>query len=280
MSYFQPASLGEALEILGEEDLRVVAGCTDFFPSQPMGGQCRAILDLTRVAGLRGIDETAEGWRIGATTTWTDVIRAPLPPAFDALKLAAREVGSVQIQNLGTLAGNICNASPAADGVPPLLALEAAIEVASAGGTRRMPLSRFITHVRATDLGPGEMVTALHIPRRAAAGTSAFLKLGSRKYMVISIAMVAANIRVEDGHIADLRVAVGSCSPVAMRLTELETALTGQRIDRIGAMPDAWFAALGPLSDVRGSSAYRLASVAELCARTIHTAATAKAEPC
>lgn len=280
MGYHQPGSMDEALALLGDGTPRIVAGCTDFHPSQPMGARCRDILDLTRVEGLRGIDETDEGWRIGATTTWTDAIRAPLPPAFDALKQAARAVGSVQIQNMGTLAGNLCNASPAADGVPPLLALDARVEIASAAGTRRMPLARFITGVRATALEPGEMVTALHIPRAAAEGAGAFLKLGSRRHLVISIAMVAANATVEDGRIVGLRVAVGSCSPVALRLPALESALTGRAVAEIGAMEAAWFAALAPLSDVRGSSEYRLASVAELCARAIRMAAGAEGAPC
>jgi len=268
--------MDEALGLLRGGDLRVVAGCTDFFPSQAMGAQCRAILDLTRVAGLRGVSETAAGWRIGATTTWTDIVRAPLPPAFDALKAAAREVGAIQIQNAGTLAGNICNASPAADGMPPLLTLEAEVEISSAaGGARRMPLARFVTGVRATALEPGEIVTALHVPRSAGEGASAFLKLGARKYMVISIAMVAVNLRVEGGRIAQLRVAVGSCSPVAMRLPGLEAAMVGRAVEDPGATDPAWFADLAPLGDVRGSAAYRLGSVAELCTRAIRQAAGA-----
>ncbi len=277
MGYFQPGSITEALTILDEQELRVVAGCTDFFPSQPMGNQCRAILDITRIDGLRGIEETDEGWRIGAATTWTDVIRAPLPPAFDALKQAAREVGSIQIQNAGTLAGNLCNASPAADGVPPLLALETVVEIASAAGSRHVPLAAFITGVRTTDLRAGEMVTALHIPRGAGEGTSAFLKLGSRKYLVISIAMVAANLRMDGDRIAGLRLAVGACSPVALRLPAMERALEGQRIDALDTPDDAWFAPLSPLTDVRGSADYRLTSVAELCIRAIRQAADAGA---
>lgn len=271
MGYYQPGSLDDALTILGDAAPRVVAGCTDFFPSQPLGGRSRSILDISRVAGLRGVEETAQGWRIGAVTTWTDILRAPLPPAFDALKQAARTVGAVQIQNAGTIAGNLCNASPAADGVPPLLALEAVVEMASAAGRRRMPLAAFTTGVRKTALAPGEMVTALHIPRYE--GRSAFEKLGSRKHLVISIVMVAATLRVEAGRIADLRVAVGACSPVAQRLPALEAALTGQEVATLGPMQDAWFAPLSPLDDIRGSAEYRLSSVAELCIRAIRRAA-------
>ncbi len=272
VGYFQPGSIREALDILGAERPRVVAGCTDFYPSQPMGGRTRTILDLTRVDGLRGISATEDGWRIGATTTWTDIDRADLPPAFDALKQAARTVGAVQIQNAGTIAGNLCNASPAADGVPPLLALDVVVEVASAAGSRRMALADFITGVRRTALAPGEMVTALHVPRAAGDGGSAFEKLGSRRHLVISIAMVAANVRVADGRIAALRVAVGACSPVAMRMREMEAALAGARVGEV-TMRAEWFEGLSPLTDIRGTAEYRREAVAALCARAIRRAA-------
>jgi len=181
----------------------------------------------------------------------------------------------VQIQNAGTLAGNLCNASPAADGVPPLLALDAAVEVASAAGSRRLALADFITGVRQTALERGEMVTALHIPRGAGAGTSAFLKLGSRKHLVISIAMVAVNLRIEAGRIAEMRAAVGACSPVAVRLPAMEAGLTGCAVGN-WAMDKAWFAGLSPLTDIRGSAEYRRASVAELCARAVRHACEAE----
>jgi len=126
MTLHRPESLDAALALL-EGGGVLLAGGTDVYPALRDGAPPAAMIDLTGVAALRGISRDGRGWRIGAATTWTDVIRADLPPSFDGLKLAAREVGSVQIQNAGTVAGNICNASPAADGVPALLTLEAAI---------------------------------------------------------------------------------------------------------------------------------------------------------
>ena len=272
MIYLTPTTVKEALGLLQTGEATLVAGCTDFFPSQRPGCQDRSILDITRVADLRGISATGTGWRIGAATTWTDVIKAPLPPAFDGLKLAAREVGSVQIQNAGTVAGNICNASPAADGVPPLLTLDAEVEIASAESVRRVPLARFVTGVRSVDLRPGEMVIALHVPAVSDAARSAFLKLGSRKYLVISIAMVAVVLELDDGRIGDIRIAVGACSPVAQRLPALEDHLRGRTaatVETVTIDEAGHLAPLRPIDDVRGTADYRRKAVADLCRRAV-----------
>lgn len=274
MAYHTPLDLGSALDVLGEQPHKIVAGGTDIYPAMKQGRRPAAFLDLTRIAGLDRITHDGEGTRIGAAATWSDVLRAPLPPAFDALRQAAREVGSLQIQNAATLAGNICNASPAADGVPPLLALRAQVELASAArGTRRMALEDFIRGVRQTALAPDEMVTALCVPPQNANAGSAFCKLGSRKYLVISIAMTAANVCVDPyGRIASACVAVGACSAVARRLPLLEQALIGQAPARIEVRPEH-LAELSPIDDVRGSGAYRMDVVREQCRRTILRAA-------
>ena len=266
-----PTSVSDALAILARGPAKVMAGCTDAYPAQRPGPGPATILDLTRVAGLRGIEATAQGgWRIGATTTWTDILRADLPPAFDGLKQAARQVGSVQIQNRATVAGNLCNASPAADGVPPLLTLDARVEIAGPAGTRILPLDAFILGPRQTALAPGEIVTALLVP--PVAGRAAFEKLGSRAHLVISIAMVAVRVQTEAGRIAAVQVAVGSCAPVARRLPALETALVGTVPG--APVPDAseLYAPLSPIDDVRGSAAYRRAAVPELVRRALATA--------
>jgi CO/xanthine dehydrogenase FAD-binding subunit len=275
--YSAPTSVKDALAVLKASQPRIVAGGTDFFPSQRAGAQARNLLDLTRIEGFRGITRTASGWRIGAATTWTDIVKAPLPPAFDALKQSAREVGSVQIQNRGTLAGNVCNASPAADGLPPLLALNAEVEIASTDNPRRVPLSHFVTGVRKIDLAADEMVAAIHIPTMPDDMTSAFVKLGSRKYLVISIVMVAANVQVQNGIIQQARVAGGACSPVAQRLPALEALVQGRAVAELAGLDfgdDTLFAPLSPIADVRGSAAYRVRAVAELCRRALIQAAT------
>jgi len=189
-----------------------------------------------------------------------DLIRAHLPPCFDGLKLAAREIGGVQIQNAGTLAGNICNASPAADGVPALLVLDAAVAIASTRGTRLLPLADFILGNRRTALAGDELMTAIIIPRPGGAARSTFRKLGARKYLVISIVMVAALIETaSDGTIAVARIAVGACSAVAKRLAALEHDLVGRKlVPGIGRIITAsHLAALAPIDDVRATADYR-----------------------
>jgi CO/xanthine dehydrogenase FAD-binding subunit len=257
-AYLRPAKLDEALDALAAGAFTVLAGGTDHYPARVGRNPEERILDLTALAALRGIARTATGWRIGATTTWSDVIEAPLPPLLDVLKLAAREVGGVQIQNAGTVAGNLCNASPAADGVPALLALDAAVELASRRGVRTLQLEEFIVGPRKTACQADEIVTALLVPAPRYEGRSDFLKLGARKYLVISIAMVAVVLEVEDSVVRQARVAVGACSPVALRLRNLEIALAGSSLAGSAACVRAeHFDVLEPIDDVRASADYR-----------------------
>ena len=279
MRYAKPARVDEALRLLEEGTWRILAGGTDFYPAQGDRPIRDAILDINGLDGLRGIATEDDHVVIGAGTTWSDVLRAELPPAFDALKLAAREVGSVQIQNTGTVAGNLCNASPAADGVPPLLCLDAEVELRSAGGLRRLPLAGFLRGNRTTAITRQELLTAIRVPRTAVAGRSAFLKLGARRYLVISIAMASARIAIDrDGRVADSAVAVGACSAVAQRLPALEAALNGQPAD--GSLPaivaEHHLGGLSPIDDVRGSAAYRRAAAVEIVRRAVEAAISAE----
>jgi CO/xanthine dehydrogenase FAD-binding subunit len=258
--YLRPAELDEALRALHAERLVVLAGGTDFYPARVGRTLDDDVLDITALP-LRGIDDGGDHWRIGALATWSELIAAPLPPCFDGLKLAAREVGGVQIQNAGTVAGNLCNASPAADGVPPLLALDAEVELASAGGERRVPLGAFVTGNRRTARRADELVTAIRVPKPAPGTASTFLKLGARRYLVISIVMVAATIEPDPrNQVGRARVAVGACAPTAQRLPALESALSGLPIDAaLGAVaaPEHLRQVLAPIDDVRGSAGYR-----------------------
>jgi CO/xanthine dehydrogenase FAD-binding subunit len=260
--YLRPANLEEALKAMANHPWAVLAGGTDFYPARV--GKAAAddtpVLDVSRLEALRGITQEGDHWRIGALTTWSDVQQAKLPRVFDALKLAAREVGGVQIQNAGTVAGNICNASPAADGIPALLALDAEVELTSDSGMRRLPLAAFVTGNRKTARWPEELVTAVYVPRWARGSRSTFLKLGARKYLVISIAMVAVALETDAARvITRARVALGACSPIAVRLTALEQRLTGQSCaSDLGALvtPEE-AAALKPIDDIRASAEYR-----------------------
>ena len=268
--YLRPAELDEALKALAAQRLTVLAGGTDFFPARVGKPLDDDVLDITALAALRGIADTGASHRIGALTTWTDLIRADLPPQVDGLKQAAREVGGVQVQNAGTVVGNVCNASPAADGMPNLIALDAEVELASNAGRRTMPLAGFVTGNRRTQRRPDEIVTALLIPKPAQPARSTFLKLGARKYLVISIVMVAAVIETEDDRIALARIAVGSCSAVAQRLPALEAALRGQMLSGAAkTVAAAHLAPLAPIDDVRGTAAYRLDAALTLVRRAL-----------
>lgn len=270
--YARPETLDEALALLHQTGGRVAAGCTDLFPATVARALEGPVVDITGLQGLRGVEATQAGLRIGAATTWSDLIKAEMPPACDMLKQAAREVGSVQIQNAATLAGNLCNASPAADGVPCLLALEAEVELAGQGGIRRMPLEAFIEGPRQTALRAGEMMTAVHLPNSALGGRSGFQKLGARRYLVISIAMVAVRIVAPAGVVEEAALAVGACSAVAVRLRQVEAALVGQAFDHTltnAIETERVAAALSPVNDIRADATYRSHAAAELLRRAL-----------
>jgi CO/xanthine dehydrogenase FAD-binding subunit len=268
--YLRPQCLEEALHALARP-VTVLAGGTDFYPARVGRMIDEDVLDITAIAALRGVREDEGGWHIGATTTWSELVEARLPPLFDGLKQAAREIGGRQIQNTGTIAGNLCNASPAADGAPCLLALDAELEIAGPAGVRRLSVADFLLGVRRTALMPGELVIALHVNRPEHPARSAFVKLGARRYLVISIAMAAGVIEEHDGRVAAARIAVGACSPVARRLPALEAALIGAPLDRqFGERLDpAHLAPLSPIDDIRGSAAYRSEVVATLLRRLL-----------
>jgi CO/xanthine dehydrogenase FAD-binding subunit len=303
--YLRPSSLPEAFAALaaGAAEGRprvVVAGATDHFPARVGRVLDEEILDISGLAGLREIRAVEGGWRIAALATWTDLVERPLPPCFDGFKRAARAVGGLQVQNRGTIVGNVCNASPAADGVPNLIALDAIVELASVRGTRRVPVAAFVAGNRVTLRKPDELVTGLFVPDplsggRAsgqgpagdaegaagdvdgAAASSAFLKLGSRAYLVISIVSVAA-VLVRDAHgrITSARIAVGACSAVPQRLARLEADLAGRALaPGIGGTvrPDH-LAGLAPIDDVRATAAYRRAAAEILVRRALEAVAS------
>src|SRR4029078_2095576 len=169
--FLRPRTLREAVEALEAAEVKILAGGTDFYPALGERRVAGTVLDVTAISELRGISVGPDLIRIGAGATWTELIQTPLPRCFDALEAAAREVGSIQIQNRATVAGNLCNASPAADGVPPLLILDAEVELVSAGSARRLPLSGFILGNRRTALRPDEILTSIIVPRQRASGT-------------------------------------------------------------------------------------------------------------
>ncbi len=241
--YWRPATLDEALRIRAETGARALAGATDILPARANAATWDAPpdedwLDLSALQALRGVAREGGTWRIGALTTWAALRDDDaLPPGLRALRQAAAQVGGRQVQARGTLGGNLCNASPAADGVPPLLLLEASVELASQRGVRVLPLRGFILGNRRTALAADEVLAAVLVPAERAAVPSAFAKLGARAHLVISIAMVAAD--------AEGRAAVGACSEVARM----------------------WEEGVDPIGDVRADAAYRRHAAAVLVER-------------
>ena len=271
-SYLRPTALSDALSALAEGGRTIVAGGTDFYPARVGRPLDEKILDVTAIDGLRAIENKGDHYLIGATATWTDLIRADLPDWFRAMKLAAREVGGVQIQNAGTIVGNVCNASPAADGAPSLFALDASVRLASISGERDLPIADFILGNRRTARKDDEMVIGLRIPKCGNDAKGAFLKLGARKYLVISIVMVSAILeKGMDGSVDRCRIAVGSCSEVASRLPSLEADLTGKPADATLAdiVTADHLATLSPIGDVRGSADYRRDAALTLVRRAL-----------
>jgi len=272
----RPGTLDEALAALAETPATVLSGGTDLFPALSFGPLRGTVLDISAISELKGIRFADESIDIGGRTTWSEIVSANLPRGFDGLKAAAREIGAVQIQNQATVAGNICNASPAADGIAALMALDAEVALASHSTRRTLALRDFVLGNRVTARRPDELLTSIHVPRRLENAASAFLKLGARRYLVISIVMVAASlVRDSEGRIREALICVGSCSAKALRLVELERTLAGQRLnaDVSKLVEREHLSPLTPIDDVRATAVYRLDAAETLVKRALEACA-------
>lgn len=287
-AYLRPTDVDVALSALatggpGGAPWVIVAGATDHYPARVGRAPVEDILDVTAIPRLRGIeavggtDGRPNGWHIGALTTWTDLIETPLPPLFDGLKAAALAVGGLQIQARGTIVGNVCNASPAADGMPNLLALDATVELFSKRGPRPVPIGEFVLGNRWTARQPDELVTGIVVQNSLGntEARSAFEKLGSRAYLVISIAMAGAVVEIgAENRIARARIAVGACSEVARRLPALESELLGRPAEpaTLDLVEPRHVAELQPIDDVRGTAEYRRSAALVVVRRALKRA--------
>lgn len=270
MDYEVPNDVAAAVE-LKAGGLTVLAGGTDVYPSH-VGRPMPPVVDIGGLSELRGIAAGPDSYRFGALTRWADIVGADLPARYDGLRAAAREVGGVQVQASGTIGGNLCNASPAADGVPPLLALDAAVELTSPAGSRVLPLEDFLIGYRRTALRSDELLTAVLVPRMHEDARSCFLKLGLRRYLVISVVMVAAALAVgSDDRIVQARIAIGACSPVARRIRSLEDDLVGWRMgeDLAAVVTPEHLSSLTPIDDVRATTDYRRDAALTLVRRAV-----------
>ena len=277
----EPATLTEALSHLAHEGDAgaALAGGTDLLLRIRRGGRkYRSVINLKFVPGLTGLAWNEQrGLTMGALTTFRTIEQdAHVRRHYHALVEAARVIAGVQLRNLATVGGNIGNASPSADSVPPLVALGASIEIASMGGMRAVPVESCITGPGKTVLAPGEIFTTIHVPAPSARSGNAFSRFSPRAAMDIGIAAVAASVTLDtDGRCADCRIALGAVSPIPLRATASEAALRGERLtpalaDLAGELAAA---ATKPISDIRGSASYRRAIVRALTTRVIQQAA-------
>jgi carbon-monoxide dehydrogenase medium subunit len=278
---FEPATLPEALSVLASEGdaSAALAGGTDLLLRIRRGARkYRSVVNIKFVPGLTGLTwDASRGLTMGALTTFRTIEQDEhVRQHYHCLAEAARVVAGVQLRNLATVGGNIGNASPSADSVPPLVALGATIDVASAAGTRTMPIEACISGPGRTVLTPGEIFTTISVPAPATRSGNAFSRFSPRSAMDIGIASVAASVTLDaDGRCTDCRIALGAVSPTPLRATSAENALRGERFTAAVADASGELAAdaAKPISDIRGTAAYRRAIVRTLTARVVQQAA-------
>jgi len=277
-AYERPSRLADAIELMTRQEARALSGGTDLAVAMRHGKTGPGlIVDLKGIAELAPRIERRDGFvEISANTVMTDIERHPhLQAVFPALVEAAEVVGSVQIRNRATIAGNLANASPAADTPPALLAFDAEVAIAGGNGPRLVPVDEFLVGYRATALAPSELITAVRLPDPEGTAGSAFLKLGVRKAMEISIVCVAASLSLAaDGSITSAGIGLGSVAPRAIRPRSAEALLVGSH-PSTELFANAGFAAgneSSPIDDLRAGADYRRAMVPILVRRALEKA--------
>ncbi|MDZ7267868.1 MAG: xanthine dehydrogenase family protein subunit M [candidate division KSB1 bacterium] len=274
---WSPRTLAEAYQILTQEQgrIKVLAGGTDVMVALQARTECApAYLNLWPLAELRGIAETQDAVRLGALTTYTQLMRSTLVQQQAPILVdAAGVIGARQIQNRGTLGGNIVNASPAGDTLPVLAVLEATLELGSARGTRLVPFNAFYTGYRQTVLAADELLLAVILPKRRPQERQYFRKVGTRQAQAISKVVMALLLQqTQPGRVDFIRIAFGSVAPTVMRAPRTEAVLQDQILsrDRIAAARAQVMAEVRPISDVRSTADYRRTVAGNILARALY----------
>jgi CO/xanthine dehydrogenase FAD-binding subunit len=268
-----PASLREALADLAQHPAgRPFAGGTDLMVALESGHlPAGRYVSLQHCDELLGIEDGESGEvAIGALTTYTTIRNSErLGREYPLLAAAARETGGLATQNRGTIGGNIANASPAADTPPALLVYDAELEIVSGSGTRRVPYLGFHRGYKKMDLAPGELIARIHLPPRTAwlsasdrsrsAVKSYYRKVGTRQAQAISKVCLAGTMRLEDGAVQEVRIAIGSVAPTVIRAAQTEDVLRGQPLDAdaITAAERTLRSEIAPIDDIRSTARYR-----------------------
>ena len=273
--YLEPKTVADAVRFVSDygSRCRVLAGGTDLLLQMEAGRhRPEAVVYVGRIPELTeiGFSESG-GLRVGASVPLRKVENHPEVVArYPGLARGCREVGSVQIRNLGTLVGNICNASPSADTSPALLAYDASVEIVGPGGAgRTQPLDEFWVRPGKTSLQPGEFVTAVLLPTPAADTRTFYRKLAVRKAMDLAMVGIAVTLRPEGTGARDVRIALGAVAPVCLRAREAEAAVERDGAVAVDEASRLAEAACSPISDQRASAAYRREMVRVLTARAL-----------
>ncbi len=259
-----PNDLPEALALLDREPgvWQPLAGGTDLMVLFEAGKlPHKKFLSIWKLAELKGIQVTPGHVTLGALTTYTQVMAHPiLRQEFPLLCQAAKETGGIATQNRGTLAGNIANASPAADSPPALLVYDAELELISARGSRRVPYHGFHTGYKKMLLRPDELIRSIRLPRARKNWRQYFRKVGTRKAQAISKVCFAAAAVLGGEAIGDIRIVLGSVAPTVLRCVKTEAALRGQRLasSAIDAARAELSREIVPIDDMRSTARYRL----------------------
>jgi len=278
INYHRPRDISALLGLIGSLDtpFKVVAGCTDFIPAVRHGNWTfddgLNIVDIRGVAGLRGVQEDGDLIIIGASTRLSEIVDSPiLQEKAPVLVEAVSSMASPQVRNTATIGGNLCMASPAADTAPPLLALNAQVTIRDINGEETVPLNRFFLGPGTTRLDRREVVTHISFPAMKANEAARRTRLGLRTAFVCSIISVAVWLRAEENKISEARVAMGAVAPTPVRLTDVETLITGKDVSSDIAEEAGRLAAaqISPITDLRASAEYRKAMAHTLTRRLI-----------
>ena len=261
VKYFKPKTLEEAIEILTKiRGSRVLAGGTDLLVDLKTGRvDAEALVDIGSLKELRGIEDLGDRVRIGSATKLQEIVESGvIARELPLLRKAVEGMGSWQIRNLATIGGNLCNASPAADTAPPLLAYDAELHIVGPNGSRVVPITRFFTGYRKVSLEEGEILKEIVIRKRTWSGWS-YIKLGRRSSFTLSIVSVATLASVRDGTFEDARIALNSVAPVPIRAYAAEEYLRGREVSLRVLEKAAEIAReeTSPIDDVRASAWYR-----------------------
>jgi len=259
--FFQPLTVEEAITYLAKENTMACAGGTNLYVDRKHGKFLdKDYVSLDKLQELKQVVEKADGWHIGSMVNFACAEKLDISGA-KCFTMAASQVGAPQIRNRATVGGNILSASPAADSVPALMALDAKVVLRSVAGGRVVALAEFMKGPGRTDLRPGELMTEILLP--AGKGSSTFSKAGKRNALAIAICNQAVYMETENGKITELRVALGSVAPTAVRAYRAEELLKGTEEAALdcgefkAALKEALLQNICPIDDVRASKEYR-----------------------